>query len=83
MAEEAAISRLYGGIHFDFGNQGGLETGICIGRAAADVQLAALEVRSTLQPWWPKPRAGRSKIRPTESSPAAAITLTTPRITNQ
>jgi hypothetical protein len=31
-AEEAAMSRLYGGIHFPFGNQNGLMQGRCIGQ---------------------------------------------------
>ncbi len=39
-AEEAAMSRLYGGIHYPFGNEGGLAQGRCIGAFAA-----ALEVR--------------------------------------
>lgn len=34
-AEEAAVSRLYGGIHFPFGNAGGLVQGRCIGEWAA------------------------------------------------
>jgi hypothetical protein len=34
-AEEAAISRLYGGIHFRFGNQKGLDQGRAIGAYAA------------------------------------------------
>jgi hypothetical protein len=33
-AEEAAISRLYGGIHFRAAIERGLEQGDCIGRAA-------------------------------------------------
>jgi hypothetical protein len=32
-AEEAAVSRLYGGIHYATGNDGGLDQGRCIGRA--------------------------------------------------
>lgn len=40
-AEEAAVSRLYGGIHYRFGNASGLETGRCVGRAAAEFGLAA------------------------------------------
>jgi hypothetical protein len=32
-AEEAAQSRLYGGIHFSFDNDSGLAAGRCIGRA--------------------------------------------------
>jgi hypothetical protein len=40
-AEEAAVSRLYGGIHYRFANESGLDTGRCIGDAAANVQLAA------------------------------------------
>jgi hypothetical protein len=34
-AEEAAISRLYGGIHFRFGNERGLEQGRAVGAFAA------------------------------------------------
>lgn len=34
-AEEAAMSRLYGGIHFRFGNEGGTAQGRCIGAHAA------------------------------------------------
>lgn len=40
-AEEAAVSRLYGGIHYRFANDSGLEAGRCIGRQAADMQLRA------------------------------------------
>lgn len=40
-AEEAAVSRLYGGIHYRFANESGLETGQCVGRAAAGIGLAA------------------------------------------
>lgn len=40
-ADEAAVSRLYGGIHYEFGNESGLEAGSCIGRAVAAVELAA------------------------------------------
>jgi hypothetical protein len=32
-AAEAAVSRLYGGIHFSFDNDHGLTSGHCIGRA--------------------------------------------------
>ena len=35
-AAEAAISRLYGGIHFTFDNQNGLVTGQCIGQKILD-----------------------------------------------
>ena len=35
-AEEAAISRLYGGIHYPAGNRDGLQQGRCIGRAVID-----------------------------------------------
>lgn len=38
-AEEAAISRLYGGLHFPFGNVGGLVQGRCIGAWAAALRL--------------------------------------------
>jgi hypothetical protein len=40
-AEEAAVSRLYGGIHYRFANERGLEAGRCIGRAAAEIPLRA------------------------------------------
>jgi hypothetical protein len=39
-AQEAAVSRLYGGIHYRFGNDSGLQTGTCIGQAAAEIRLA-------------------------------------------
>ena len=35
-AAEAAISRLYGGIHYSFDNNDGLESGECIGRTILD-----------------------------------------------
>jgi PAP2 superfamily len=35
-AEEAVVSRLYGGIHFPFDNDDGLTSGQCIGRAIID-----------------------------------------------
>ncbi|MBL9052048.1 MAG: vanadium-dependent haloperoxidase [Tabrizicola sp.] len=40
-AEEAAISRLYGGIHFRFGNQAGLEQGRAVGAFAAALKTEA------------------------------------------
>jgi hypothetical protein len=40
-AEEAAVSRLYGGIHFPFGNAGGLVQGRCIGAHAAALRVLA------------------------------------------
>jgi hypothetical protein len=40
-AEEAAMSRLYGGIHFRFGNQKGLEQGRAIGARAAALRTEA------------------------------------------
>jgi hypothetical protein len=39
-AEEAAVSRLYGGIHYRFGNDSGLDAGRCVGRAVAEIRLA-------------------------------------------
>jgi hypothetical protein len=39
MANEAAISRLYGGIHYDFGNNNGLGTGIKIGKALDNIKF--------------------------------------------
>jgi hypothetical protein len=38
-AVETAISRLYGGIHYRFGNDNGLASGICVGREAAALPL--------------------------------------------
>jgi hypothetical protein len=38
-AEEAAVSRLYGGIHYPFSNVNGLEQGRCIGAYAAALRL--------------------------------------------
>jgi hypothetical protein len=40
-AEEAAISRLYGGIHFRFGNEKGLEQGRAVGSYAAALRTEA------------------------------------------
>jgi hypothetical protein len=40
-AEEAALSRLYGGIHFRFGNEKGLEQGRSVGAYAASLRTAA------------------------------------------
>ncbi|MFN3578621.1 MAG: vanadium-dependent haloperoxidase, partial [Tabrizicola sp.] len=40
-AEEAAISRLYGGIHYRFACEQGLEQGRCIGRQAAALRTFA------------------------------------------
>jgi membrane-associated phospholipid phosphatase len=40
-AEEAAISRLYGGIHFRFGNEKGLEQGRSVGAHAASLRTEA------------------------------------------
>jgi hypothetical protein len=40
-AEEAAISRLYGGIHFRFGNEGGLRQGRAVGAYAAALRTDA------------------------------------------
>jgi len=35
-AEEAAVSRLYGGIHYSFDNESGLVAGSCVGRALSE-----------------------------------------------
>ncbi|MDZ4087398.1 MAG: vanadium-dependent haloperoxidase [Tabrizicola sp.] len=40
-AEEAALSRLYGGIHFRFGNQAGLDQGRAVGAYAAALRTEA------------------------------------------
>lgn len=40
-AEEAALSRLYGGIHFRFGNEKGLEQGRAVGAYAAALRTEA------------------------------------------
>ena len=39
MAEEAAKSRLYGGIHYQFGNDNGLTTGVKIGKALENIRF--------------------------------------------
>jgi hypothetical protein len=38
-AEEAAISRLYGGIHFSTAIDLGLEQGLCVGRRVSDLEF--------------------------------------------
>ena len=38
-AEEAAISRLYGGIHYRSGNEAGLAQGKCIGERVAELEM--------------------------------------------
>lgn len=40
-AEEAAISRLYGGIHYRFAVDSGIEQGRCVGRYAAELRTFA------------------------------------------
>jgi hypothetical protein len=40
-AEEAAVSRLYGGIHFRFGNERGLEQGRAVGTYALQLKTEA------------------------------------------
>lgn len=40
-AEEAAMSRLYGGIHFRFGNEAGIEQGRCVGAHSARLRTMA------------------------------------------
>ena len=40
-AEEAAMSRLYGGIHFRFGNEAGLAQGQAVGAHAAALRTEA------------------------------------------
>jgi hypothetical protein len=40
-ADEAAVSRLYGGIHFRFGNEKGLEQGRTVGAFAAALRTEA------------------------------------------
>ena len=47
MAEEAALSRLYGGIHYRFDNEGGLELGRRIGQLA----IAASQLPDAAAPW--------------------------------
>ncbi|MBW7882024.1 MAG: vanadium-dependent haloperoxidase [Caldilineaceae bacterium] len=42
-AEEAAVSRLYGGIHYRSANEQGLEQGRCIGEAVMQIQFKAGE----------------------------------------
>lgn len=38
-AQETAVSRLYGGIHYRFGNDNGLASGSCVGREAAALPI--------------------------------------------
>jgi hypothetical protein len=45
-ADEAAASRLYGGIHYPFGNRDGMQQGQCVGQAVVD-RLAFSNSRST------------------------------------
>ena len=40
-SEEAAMSRLYGGIHYRFGNEAGLAQGRCVGAYAAALEMRA------------------------------------------
>ena len=42
-ADEAAVSRLYGGIHFPTGNEAGRVLGACIGRAVAARGIGVIE----------------------------------------
>ena len=39
-AGEAAVSRLYGGIHYRFGNENGFDAGTCVGRGVAALPLS-------------------------------------------
>jgi hypothetical protein len=39
-AGEAAVSRLYGGIHYRFGNDNGFDAGTCVGRGVAALPLS-------------------------------------------
>ena len=47
-ANEAAESRLFGGIHFRFDNQHGLENGMALGQFAFVTQLQAIPEPSSL-----------------------------------
>jgi hypothetical protein len=49
-AEEAGRSRIYGGIHFQFDNRGGLESGRAVGQYIFDRYLKPLDAINTLQP---------------------------------
>ena len=42
-ADEAAVSRLYGGIHFPTGNEAGRALGGCVGRAVAERRIGVIE----------------------------------------
>ena len=42
-ADEAAVSRLYGGIHFPTGNAAGRVLGDCVGRAVAARGIGVIE----------------------------------------
>jgi len=51
-ATEAALSRLYGGIHYLFDDNGGLESGECIGRtiiARVNSSTEALSANAPMQ----------------------------------
>jgi hypothetical protein len=51
-AEEAAVSRLYGGIHYSFDNNDGLSTGRCVGQAINDrVQFKNLPDQRITPDW--------------------------------
>ena len=73
-AEEAALSRLYAGIHFRFSNQDGLATGRAVARHVLDALDVATDARPpgvvvdapapSLSPVGPSPSSGDSGGRP-------------------
>lgn len=74
-AREAAISRLYGGIHFEFGNEAGLELGERVGHNVLDlfksleinVHVAPIATASPLEVnIFPNPAAWRLSISSTD-----------------
>jgi hypothetical protein len=74
-ADEAAVSRLYGGIHYDFGNQTGLMMGRMVGQNVNDlfnglaVDIADRESRGTSFMMYPNPATDLVTIKCNGFSP--------------
>jgi hypothetical protein len=76
MAEEAALSRLYGGIHYETDNEVGLAVGQRVGRVA--VRAYHVEAPPLLRKGRPDPK-GRVAEEPLGFSGPAAVQPTRPR----
>jgi PAP2 superfamily len=65
-AAEAAVSRLYGGIHFAFDNDDGLASGHCIGQAILDRVRFKSDDEKRKRPWgvWPNPSHAAHGMNP-------------------